>query len=197
MYFSKNKRLAAAMLFVVGSALSLVAPRAEAAFIPWTLTNVTFIDNDNTTGLLSGSFEYDAASNTYQNISITNTTTSRFNSSYPFGSPITLFPGVPNATRLLVMDGAPHAGAHELLLTFVSALTSSGGTVALQTGLSNSFLAACLTNNCSVPNVVVALGRITGGSVTAVPLPAAGWLLLSGLGGLGALARRRRESLAA
>lgn len=33
----------------------------------------------------------------------------------------------------------------------------------------------------------------SGGGLTPIPLPAAGWLMLAGLGGLGALSRRRRK----
>ncbi|MRH20450.1 VPLPA-CTERM sorting domain-containing protein [Rhodovulum strictum] len=35
--------------------------------------------------------------------------------------------------------------------------------------------------------------RIDNGSISAVPLPAAGWLLIAGLGGLGVVARRKKS----
>jgi hypothetical protein len=79
------------------------------------------------------------------------------------------------------------------------------------TGASNSFSAPTESGNSTgtVPALAYAIYSTTGGSkyqlstahpigleVTAapVPLPAAGWLLISGLGGLGAMARRRRHT---
>jgi hypothetical protein len=63
-------------------------------------------------------------------------------------------------------------------------------------GLGDSFT---LTSLSSGPYELIVSGDATGsaggvyaGAVTTVPLPAAAWLLLSGLAGLGVLARRRR-----
>lgn len=56
-------------------------------------------------------------------------------------------------------------------------------------GVANQIVFDDITFGSSIPD------PDNGGGLTPIPLPAAGWLMLAGLGGLGALSRRRRKEL--
>ena len=83
-----------------------------------------------------------------------------------------------------------------LVLNWNNALNSpGGGAQQLITGGSETFTTNCLSNCVTTQRQVVSGFVVEGTSLAPVPLPAAAWLMLSGLGGLGALARRKRATV--
>ncbi|WP_103333538.1 VPLPA-CTERM sorting domain-containing protein [Pseudotabrizicola formosa] len=48
--------------------------------------------------------------------------------------------------------------------------------------------------NVGISNILYSVAAVDPGTPPAVPLPAAGWMMLAGVGALGALARRRRTT---
>lgn len=160
------------------------AATSHAAPITWSLAGVTFDD----LGTATGTFVYDADTNTYSNINIT-TTAGSAESGAAYGQPTggnatfidmaTSLPVVVNVTQRFTMN-------------FQAALTNAGGTVALAGGAES----LCLAAGCGGgPTGQQFLRTVTAGSVTTVPPTAApepGTLLLLGAGAAGLIARTRR-----
>jgi hypothetical protein len=73
-------------------------------------------------------------------------------------------------------------GANPFTVTLTDALNNTSATFGLTLGVRISRSEAGTTSGA------------LNGSITPVPLPAAGWLLCSGLAGIGAMVRRRRAS---
>src|SRR5579885_3048511 len=100
-------------------------PSASAATILWTLQGVTFGDG----GKASGSFDYNADTNTFSSIDIVTTP----GSSFPGATYLAIDPGkASSATSLAVVPNAGLAdltGTAVLDLFFSSALTNAGGTI--------------------------------------------------------------------
>lgn len=123
-----------------------VAFAAQAVPIQWTLNGVTFTDG----GTASGTFVYDAATNTYSNINITTTAGSTVTTGATFQfvctSPCTGVSASP--TQVLFLSAAPSGdltGARGLALWFVAPLTDAGGGHDLA---SNSMEASCSNAVC-------------------------------------------------
>ncbi len=167
--------LKSAALVIILTCLSLSAQ----ALTIWTLTDVMFEDG----GMATGSFSFDAGSNTYSDIMLATTAASSFPdtdySAFQAG----------NATTLQVANGLS-----VLQLAFVDALTDLGGTVALGSNSDgrSPFEGIC---NGSVPcrdytsmrNIV--LGSVTT-EVAALAEPGSLSLLLISLAGIAGFRRR-------
>ena len=177
---------------------SLAASGAWAMPIHWTLSG-GFDDS----AALSGSFDYDATTNDYTNVSIS---VANFVNVGAYGSldddPFTYVTSDHsiansniNTLRLSrvdltdVIDGcAANACQRQLFIVFATPLTNAGGTVNIATGglLSYEFLSNDGFGDFDVH-------EITGGTVVGViPIPAAVWLFGSGLVLLGWV--RRKEA---
>jgi len=166
--------------------LFVLAPVASADGVTWTLQNMLF--NDGATA--SGSFVYDAATNTVSSIHITTTSGSFFTgATYTAVDPS--FAPLPFDIGVVVMLMSDFTGSSALELEFFTSntfavpqnLTNAGGTVF--TAL-NEF--ACLNSACTSVNDL--RGTIADGTVTSAPEPST--LVLAGLGLLGLCTLRRR-----
>ena len=159
------------MRFALGVILLFVVGSAQAALVTWTLNDVIFDG-----GSATGSFDYDANTDTYSNVNITTSTSFFFGSTYvesPEGgtTPISLDLGPVSDCGLV---GVPKF----CILQFDYApLTNQGGIRALGGQEINIF-------NAEQRSIV-------GGTISAVPVPAAVWLFGSGLGLLGWMKRRQ------
>ena len=148
--------ITALLLFV----LLCVPSIASADGITWTLGGVTFEDG----GTASGSFVYDALTNTFSNIDITTTSGSAFAGttynalSGEFGS---------NSTGMLLGASGDLTNTDLLFLLFGSALTDSGGTAVL-IGVGEG---TCDNTNCSLSTLDRSLtgGELVGTVTTPEP----------------------------
>src|SRR5260221_6653868 len=161
------RRLSTAFLLLF---LLFVPSIASADGITWTLSDVTFDDG----GIASGSFVYDALTNTYSFIDITTTSGSAFaGTTYDalgglFGS---------SSTGMLLGASGDLTNTDVLLLLFGAALTDSGGTVVLLDVREGT----CDNTDCSLSTRD---RSITGGELVgtvATPEPSALSLLIVAL----------------
>lgn len=148
--------------------MSIGSVSANAAIIKWTLSDITFIREGFGSSSIFGSFEYDADTNTFSNISLK--TGSNFR---------TLEIDKANSNATAMNFFLPPVGGSAGRLNFASALTDAGGTVALTSGNFNSW--------------TLRPGQFISAPVTtAVPEPASWALMIGGFALTGATMRRRR-----
>jgi len=167
---SKLPQLCGMML---GLVLLIGASGANAAAITWTLNNVTTVGTGlfaGVPGTLTGSFDYDATTNTYSNILIRHTP----NSVEPTPLTFSTFSSGTSLT-LTALNGPPDpdgsVGRHSVAMVFASALTNAGGSVPISSGHVSLFTGARGED-------------ITGGTVSADAATAtvpATWGALKGL----------------
>ena len=177
---------------VVG--LALLSP-AHAGSVLWTLENVTFSGG----GLASGSFAYDADTNTYSSIDVT-TTAGPFIGGVHFVGLNTTFGSTATQLGIAQSPASQAAGLPLLFLQFDTALTNAGGASNLVVGTSSppsspegSYQTACIAiGGCGVPSPPTSVWLVSAGSVTAavVPIPPAVWLFGSALGAMGVMRRK-------
>lgn len=138
--------------------LGILAIAASAKPVTWNLTNVTFMDG----GTASGSFVYDASTQTYSAINITTTNGSRRTGvTYHFAQST---PGLGQYDAKFLTSATNQAGLPGLLLIYPQpGLSDAGGTVQLATGMSLE-----MTCNSSTCDSFTSPQRfVTGGSVEA------------------------------
>ncbi len=145
-------------------ALAFVAGSADAFPVVWQLSGVTFADG----GTASGSFVYDASTNTYSAVNITTTpgTTITTGATLQYVSP-----GVtPSATGFLsgASNAADLTGTRAFALFFAAPLTNAGGLVTLAT----SQEASCANATCGSPAAPARFtnaGAVNGTAASPVP----------------------------
>jgi hypothetical protein len=196
---------------IIGAALTVLSIASYAAPITWQLDNVTFASAQTSgvgpfNGTATGSFSYDASTNTYSNVNITTTGsgywgTGNCGDSALCGTYIraTDWFSTLSATSLqatpTASDPADAIGYYRISMQFAgSGLTNAGGTVDLYTSFGTDGEGICATTACDPTGAgaVSAFRGFSGGSVSAVPIPAAAWLFGSAILGLFGIARRKR-----
>jgi hypothetical protein len=197
---------------IIGAALSVLSITSNAAPVTWVLNDVTFasaevLGGGPYDGTATGSFTYDATdgpNGTYSNVNITTTGTGIWGTGNCGDSALcgtyiraTDLNSPLSATSLQVTptlsDPADSTGYYGASLQFVTGLTNAGGTVALYTAGGTDGEGICKNSDCLPAGAagVTAFRGFSGGSVSAVPLPAAAWLFGSALLGLGLVRRKK------
>lgn len=169
--------------------LAAFVPTASADGITWDLSGVTFSDG----ATASGSFVFNADTNTFSSIDIT---VAGGSSTFGDGTYTILDPGYSsNSSRLVPVESpfpANGVGAPVLGFLFGSPLTDAGGTASLAM---NQGIQDCANVNCSVSTITYDLtaGDVVS-SVTATPEPSSLLMLVGGCLALGGMAFWRRRS---
>lgn len=180
-----HMRLLRHILLAAGALLAAgVSPTAHAVAVTWVLQDVVFDDG----GTAFGSFVYDADTNTFSAIDVTTTDGGALGGShYQFAN---FEAGLLDADSVLLVAAAnPGAGTPAFNMNLDQAMTNAGGTINLAMAPPPlAFESTCLTSLCdsffNIDRVIVS------GTITAVPLPAAAWLMGCALGLLAGLGRR-------
>jgi MYXO-CTERM domain-containing protein len=172
---------------------SICSPSARAEPVTWFLQGLTFNDG----GTASGSFVYDASTNTFSAINLVTTAgTTRAGSSYGAST------GVGQATVADFLDPALPVidlVSERFLLYLLAPMTNAGGTI----GIEEAQELTCLTFECSFPpenDPRLALRTLAGGPTVfitstrpGVPVSEPTAAALVGVGLVAALAIRRRR----
>ena len=199
------------------SMLSLVlffSAVASGTPIVWTLQDVTLTDGQS----LVGSFTYDVSTARLSNISVVNSGTAAIPSAVWNTEYLTQFPSQPGSeARAAFFMAGPASQTTKVLFLLWNQngqrLNDAGGVVALlpfgpPTAPNNSVFTTCGTfldptaefptfvelPTCENADVLHGTGApyITGGTLTAVPIPATAWLLAAAWCSLGMFRGRRK-----
>jgi hypothetical protein len=162
--------------FLLSIITFFAAAAVNATPVEWSIDALVFDDG----GTGSGTFTYDADTNTYSNIDIL-TTAGTESDGAPYMSVIDF---APNDSDFLAVMVYPLEGSHSLELSFATSLTNGGGIITID-GLGESLCG----QECMYP--ALRLRDISSGQISAVPVPAAAWLLGSALAGLGWMRRKQ------
>lgn len=176
------KRVCLLALFVVSS---LCTPKAQAVPLTW-YAQGTYGDG----GTLTGSFVFDADTDSYLNIALVTTAGSDL-AGYTYG---VLTNGGALTFGALQTAGAP-VGSHFIQFEFVSALTNAGGTVSLPANVSNFEGTCSVAVSCGVtfPGRFISSGSLST-TAPGVPEPATAALVPLALLALAASRRYGRST---
>jgi hypothetical protein len=170
--------ITASVLFV----LFCVPSIASADGITWTFSGVTFDDG----GTLSGSFVYDALTNTYTPGDITVTTTAGTLLTGAAYTSLSSCCGSSDTGLTLGPNVSDYTNTPLLFLLFSAPLTNAGGTIPLSFGFADTDFDSvedfCTNSDCSGFSMrFVTGGEVVGVGSTAVPEPSSISLLIGGL----------------
>jgi hypothetical protein len=158
------------------------ATSTQAALVTWTLEDVTYEDGTE----VAGTFDYDAATNVYSNWNLQ--TQAGFITGFNYNPEnSTDYDSYSKHLEIHTIYGYPEL-ERNILLHFESSLTNAGGIVEVSV---TSPYCYPTSGSCEVDWFAYEGRRVTGGRVTAVPVPAAVWLFGSALAGLGWFRRRQ------
>ena len=180
------------MRSIIIAILFFISATVNATPVTWTVNNAFFGDGTQ----LTGSFTYDSSTNTYSNVDIQTSWWDYGASGYvhDYSTSTALF-----VTEELEFslgnecewrDTSTHFSCFTLDMQFAEALTNAGGIVALSSSAPFSGEA-----EWDWLNNAMGRGILAGGTVSAVPVPAAAWLFGSALAGLGWLRRKQTTSI--
>ncbi len=183
-------------LAVVCAFGSILAAPAHSTPVTWTLQNIVFGDG----GTASGSFTYDADTNTYSAVDITTTAGSILGgATYVAQSPGQAASSRAQYPDFVTSTSGDLTNTFGLNLSFQQALTDAGGTVALVANY--SLEAWCGNATCSSIDYFYSGTSTThgrqptqGAVVAAVPEPAPVTVYVAGLLTLGLVRRVKRRS---
>lgn len=167
-----KKLITLTLLFIGGS--------AQAIPVTWTIDSLFFDDG----GTASGSFIFDADTDTYSAVSIVTTAGSVLGgTTYNFPSQVVC--GGSGGCLFVEADTPDLTGTSGLFMLLAPGLTNSGGVVGIDYGQE----APCAVPDCSGDGAPTRF--VTSGQITGVPIPAAVWLFGSALLGLGWFRRKQ------
>jgi hypothetical protein len=155
------------MRFLFAVLCLMASLSSHAVSVTWTVNNAVFDDG----ATIIGQFDYDDATAFYSNVMLSTSSGSFFATPAEYGTA-----GLWNAEEVYFSE-IGGSESRVLALRFEQALTSAGGTLSL-----DAF------EGVTVPDV---RSLLAGGTVTAVPIPAAVWLFGSALAGLGWMHRKQ------